>query len=87
VAAYSLRIKRSAAKELDDVEPRALRNRIVSRVQALAHLPRPLGCEKLAAADARFRIRVGDYRILYEIDDLRRAIDVVKIGHRSDVYR
>ena len=84
---YSLEIRRSAARELDAVEPRAQRRRIVARIGALAANPRPAGSQKLAGSELAFRIRQGDFRIVYEIDDRERRIVVVKIGHRREVYR
>lgn len=85
MASYSLEIKRSAAKELAQVPPKD-RGRIVARIQALADEPRPVGAEKLSGQE-RYRVRQGDYRILYEIEDQILRIMVVKIGHRRDVYR
>jgi mRNA interferase RelE/StbE len=85
VASYSIVIKASAAKELDGV-PRKELQRIVKKVAALATNPRPNGCEKLSGAE-RYRLRQGDYRIIYAIDDSARNVIVVKIGHRRDVYR
>ena len=85
MASYSLEIKRSAAKELAQVPPKD-RGRIVARIQALADDPRPVGAEKLSGQE-RYRVRQGDYRILYEIEDQVLRIMVVKIGHRRDVYR
>jgi mRNA interferase RelE/StbE len=87
VAAYSLEIKRSAARELEAVEPRAQRRRLVARIQSLATEPRPAGSQKLAGAAALHRVRQGDYRIVYEIDDSTRRVVIVKIGHRREVYR
>lgn len=87
MAAYSLEIKRSAAKELDAVEPRVQRQRLVARIRALAAVPRPPGALKLAGDAPRFRLRQGDYRILYEVDDGARRIVIVKIGHRREAYR
>ncbi|HMU62960.1 MAG TPA: type II toxin-antitoxin system RelE/ParE family toxin [Gemmatimonadales bacterium] len=85
MASYSLEIKRSAAKELAQVPPKD-RGRIVARIQALADDPRPVGAERLSGQE-RYRVRQGDYRILYEIEDQVLRIMVVKIGHRRDVYR
>jgi mRNA interferase RelE/StbE len=85
VADYRLLIKRSAAKELDDLVKRD-RRRIVERVAALSANPRPPGCEKLSGEE-KYRIRSGDLRILYEIDDAEAIVTVVKIGPRRDVYR
>lgn len=87
MAAYSVEIKRSAARELERVEPRAQRLRIVARIRELAGDPRLPGAQKLAGADSVYRMRQGDFRILYEIDEAGRTIVVVKIGHRRDVYR
>ena len=85
MASYSIEIKRSAAKELTQLPPKD-RGRIIARIQALADDPRPVGAEKLSGQD-RYRVRQGDYRILYEIEDEVLRIVVVKIGHRRDVYR
>lgn len=85
MASYSIRIKRSAAKELEAI-PLKDRRRIVLRIQALATEPRPPGCEKLSAEE-KYRLRQGDYRILYEIIDRELIVTVVKIGNRRDVYR
>lgn len=85
MARYSVQIKRSAAKELEAV-PLKDRRRIVRRIQDLASEPRPPGCEKLSGED-KYRLRQGNYRILYEIVDLELIVMVVKIGDRRDVYR
>jgi mRNA interferase RelE/StbE len=83
---YSLRIKRSAEKELKKLPAGDLR-RVVDRIHDLAQQPRPSGCEKLSGEAERYRVRQGDYRIVYGIDDAARLIEVVKIGHRREVYR
>lgn len=85
MASYSVRIKRSAAKELEAVPPKD-RKRIVKRIEGLAADHRPPGCEKLSGEE-KYRLRQGDYRILYEIADQALIITVVKIGNRRDVYR
>lgn len=85
MASYSVVIKRSAAKELEDV-PRKDRVRIVERIEALASDPRPTGAEKLAGND-KYRIRQGTYRVVYEIDDKVVVVTVVKVAHRREVYR
>ena len=87
MAAYSLRIKTSAGRELEGVGSRRDQRRIVSRINALANDPRPAGCEKLAGAANAWRVRQGDYRILFTVDDEARLVDVFKIGHRREVYR
>jgi len=85
VANYDLRIKPSAVKELEALQTKD-RRRIVKKIQDLASEPRPPGCEKLSGQD-RYRLRQGDLRILYEIQDREVTVTVVKIRHRRDVYR
>jgi mRNA interferase RelE/StbE len=85
VASYNVFLTRSAAKELESV-PTKDRKRIVNRIGALAEDPRPPGVEKLGGAD-KYRIRQGDYRILYEIEDDRLVVTVVRVGHRREVYK
>ncbi|MBP1642625.1 MAG: RelE/StbE family addiction module toxin [Acidobacteria bacterium] len=87
MAGYSLEIKRSAARELERLEPRSERRRIVDRIRALAGDPRPAGAQKLAGRSSLFRVRQGDHRILYEVHDSDRRIVVLRIGHRREVYR
>lgn len=85
MASYSILIKRSAVRELEAL-PLKDRRRIVRRIQALAGTPRPVGGEKLTGEE-KYRVRQGDYRILYTIDDAARTVVVVRIGQRGDVYR
>lgn len=85
MASYSVHIKRSAAKELEAVPPKD-RKRIIKRIEGLASDPRPPGCEKLSGEE-KYRLRQGDFRILYEIVDQELIVTVVKIGNRRDVYR
>jgi len=87
VAAYRLLIKASAGKELARLGTRSDRLRIVDRIQTLADDPRPRGCEKLAGYSDRFRIREGNYRVVYLVDDQRRQVTIFKVGDRKDIYR
>ena len=86
MASYSILIKPSAIKELEDIPTKKDRGRIVTRIRSLTDDPRPRGCEKLSARE-RFRVRQERYRIVYEVDDKNAVVTVVKIGHRKDVYR
>ncbi len=86
MASYKILIKTSAAKEIERIASRVDRRRVVRRIQDLAGNPRPPGCEKLSSQD-RYRVRQGDYRIVYSIEDDRLVVHVVKVGHRRDVYR
>jgi mRNA interferase RelE/StbE len=87
VAGYSIFLTRSAARELEDVGSKTDRRRIMERIRALADDPRPPGSTKLAGREDRVRIRQGDYRVLYSVDDEKRAVTVFRIAHRRDVYR
>ena len=82
---YSLRIKRSAEKELRGVPKKDL-PRVIERIQSLAVNPHPPGHQKLSGHD-QYRVRQGDYRILYTIDNPGRVVEIIKIGHRREVYR
>lgn len=73
---------RQFAKLMRDVQAR-----IPPKIDALAEQPRPAGCEKLEGLGDAYRIRVGDYRIVYEIDDAGQRVHITRIAHRRDVYR
>lgn len=87
MAEYKLLLKASAAKEIETVDSKSDRRRIVEKIAALGANPRPHGSEKLAGYDDRYRLRQGNYRITYLIDDTRRELIVFKAGHRKDVYK
>jgi mRNA interferase RelE/StbE len=87
VAGYRLLIKASAAKEIEALGTKADRQRVVQRIQALAGDPRVSGSEKLAGYADRYRVRQGQYRIVYLIDDGRHEVTIFKVAHRKDVYR
>ena len=86
MASYRLEWRRSATKDLRHIAAVDL-PRIVAAVEALADNPFPPGCTKLSGSERSYRIRLGDYRILYDVFSGRLLIEVVKIGHRKDVYR
>ena len=85
MASYNVFIKPSAVKELEAV-PKTDRLRIIRRIQNLAVEPRPAGAEKLSGQE-RYRIRQGDYQVVYAINDHEQRFVVFKIGHRREVYR
>ena len=85
MASYRVLIKPSAVKELERL-PAKDRKRVASRITSLAADPRPPGADKLSGHE-KYRLRQGDYRILYAIDDADVTVLVVKVGHRRDVYR
>jgi len=81
---YTVYLKRSAEKELDRL-PAKVYNRIIKRIISLGNNPRPPGVKKLLGQKA-YRIRVGDYRILYVIDEKERKVEIVSVAHRKEVY-
>ena len=85
MASYRLLIKSSAGKDIEAL-PKQDRRRIVAKIASLSVDPRPPGCEKLSGRE-QYRLRQGNYRIPYEIQDLDLIVVVVKLGHRRDVYR
>ena len=87
MAVYRLLIKASAAKEIEAVGTKSDRQHVVERILALAADPRVHGSEKLAGYADRYRIRQGQYRIIYLVDDERHEVTIFKVGHRKDVYR
>lgn len=82
---YRLLIKRSAERDLRRL-PQPLFLRINEAIRALANEPRPSGTRKLKGALGGWRLRVGDYRIVYQVDDTARIVTIVRVRHRRDVY-
>jgi mRNA interferase RelE/StbE len=87
VDVYRLTLKKSASKELQAVSGNETLDRLIKKIKELANNPRPQGSEKLAGRLNLYRFRQGDYRVIYSVDDQSRLVDVIKIGHRRDVYR
>jgi len=85
VGKYAVELKPSARKELERL-PAKLIERIFPRLEALGSEPRPAGCKKLKGGQQEWRIRVGDYRVVYVIDDAKLRVSVTRIRHRSEVY-
>ena len=83
---YAVQLAKSAAKELRALDAPLFR-RILAKIEALAGDPRPSGCKKLVGGGDNWRIRIGDYRVLYSIDDMTRVIDVSAVRHRSEAYK
>lgn len=83
---YSIRIKRSAQKEIRGIANKGDRGRLVKRIASLAVDPRPPGCVKLTGKDA-YRVRQGKYRIIYTIEDGRLIVQVIRVAHRNSAYK
>ena len=87
MASYRVLIKPSAAREIEAVDHKRDRQRIVATILALAVEPRPVGCEKLVGENDRYRVRVGRYRAVYSNADDELLVLVVRVAHRKDIYR
>ena len=85
MARYELRLKTSVAKDLRGIAKADVR-RILARIEALRDDPRPPGVEKLGGAEL-YRVRQGVYRIVYGIEDAVLVVEVIRVGHRREVYR
>jgi mRNA interferase RelE/StbE len=86
VADHKVTFSRSARKELEKL-PQQLVERIFPKIESLAVAPRPAGCKKLKGGQNLWRLRVGDYRVVYSVDDACMTVDIVAVGHRSEAYR
>jgi mRNA interferase RelE/StbE len=85
VARYSLEIKQSAQKELTALDD-ALFTRIDRKILVLADDPRPAGCKKLRGYKGQWRLRAGDWRVVYIVDDAAKLVTITRIAHRREVY-
>jgi mRNA interferase RelE/StbE len=83
---YIIRFKKSAEREIEKL-PASVVKRIVPAIDDLAFNPRPNGSKKLKSKEEIWRIRIGDYRVLYSIEDVIKIIEVRNIGHRKDIYK
>jgi mRNA interferase RelE/StbE len=86
MAKYAVTFARSARREFESLSV-AVVGRILPRIENLASIPRPTGCRKLSGEQDLWRLRVGDYRVIYSVDDSRRVIDIVAVRNRKDAYR
>lgn len=82
MARFELRFRTSVAKDLRGI-PKPILARILGRIEALRDDPRPPGCEKLTGREL-YRVRQGDWRIGYSVDDDRIVVEVIRVGHRGD---
>ena len=82
---YKINFKRSAEKDLRQISNLFLRQ-LIQKTKSLAINPRPAGVQMLKGENRYFRIRHGDYRIIYEIQEIEKIVHIIKIGHRRDIY-
>ena len=83
---FEIVLERAAEKDLRRLSDQ-IHDRVIEGIAALANDPRPVGAKKLAGSKSNWRIRVGDYRVLYEIADIVRIVRVYRMRHRRDAYR
>lgn len=83
---YEVFLERAAERDLKRLSAENF-HRIVPHIKALAEDPRPVGCQKLTGAKSDWRIRIGDYRLIYEIDKKAKAVRVMRVRHRREAYR
>jgi mRNA interferase RelE/StbE len=83
---YEITFSRTARKDLAAL-PAQMQDRILEAIDQLRSDPRPHGCRKLQGTDNRFRIRVGDYRVIYEVHDEQVSVLIIRVRHRKDAYR
>ncbi len=83
---YEVYLERSAENDLKRL-PTSTLDRIVHQIKTLARNPRPSGCRKITGSKNDWRIRIGDYRVLYEIDEKARVLRIMRVRHRREAYR
>ena len=83
---YSLEFKEVVLKEFKQI-PVNEKNKLWTKIQQLKSDPRPIGCRKLVGRDSDYRIRYGNYRVIYQINEIEKKIIIIQVGHRKDIYR
>ena len=83
---YELYLERSAENDLKRL-PSPTFQRIIIQIKTLAENPRPSGCRKISGSKNDWRMRIGDYRVIYEIDEKEKAVKIMRVRHRREVYR
>ena len=86
MGSYRVRLSKSAEKDLRRIEKSRIPS-IIESIEGLGENPRPHGCRKLIGSDFSYRIRIGDYRVVYVIDDGVQVVEIGRVRHRKDVYR
>ncbi len=83
---YEVYLEKSSENDLKRL-PKSVFHRIIPQIKTLAENPRPPGCRKITGSKNDWRIRIGDYRVIYEIDEKAKAVTVMRVRHRREVYR
>lgn len=83
---YEIYLERAAERDLNKLSPEVF-HRVVTAIQSLSGDPRPSGSHKIVGSKKDWRIRVGQYRVIYEVDDQEKAVSIMRVRHRREVYR
>ncbi len=83
---YELFIEKRAEKGIRKL-PKEVTIRIIPKIQELVENPLPVGCRKIVGSNSDYRIRIGDYRVVYELNEVKKRITIMAVGHRKDIYR
>ncbi|MBI4378157.1 MAG: type II toxin-antitoxin system RelE/ParE family toxin [Nitrospinae bacterium] len=83
---YEIYLETRAERDLKKLEP-SLFNPIITQIKKLSHEPRPNGCRKITGSKNDWRIRIGNYRVIYEIDETARQVKIMRVKHRREAYR
>ena len=83
---YDVYLEKAAERDLKRLQPKIFQQ-IIFHIKGLVDTPRPSGCHKIAGTKSDWRIRIGDYRVIYVIDDKAKVIKVMRVRHRREVYR
>ena len=86
MGSYKVRLKRSAEKDLRRIDKSRVPS-IIAAIEDLEKTPRPVGSRKLVGSDSSYRIRIGDYRVVYLVEDIICVVEVERVRHRKDVYK
>ncbi|MGC9997396.1 MAG: type II toxin-antitoxin system RelE/ParE family toxin [Terriglobia bacterium] len=86
MGSYSVRFKPSVEKDLRNL-PHGIASRVMLRIESLGQNPFPHGCARLASSEKMYRVRIGDYRLVYEVDSNAGIVTVHYVRHRREVYR
>jgi mRNA interferase RelE/StbE len=87
VADYKILVSKRAEHGLNRIKDNNILRRVVLKIDELAQKPRPSGVRKIMGSNIDYRIRIGDYRIIYQIDDTERVIEIRGVGHRKEIYK
>ena len=87
MAGYKILVGKRAERGLESIKDNTILRRLIRKIDELANNPRQLGVRKITGSDIDYRIRMGDYRIIYQINDAQKVVEIIGIGHRKEIYK